>query len=305
MLGKYCNFVKPGSSKETEETNSKLHCALSGEEAKRIYLNEINTRTNSEAVSSKHIAKDRAPKTISNHSKNIQVSDKDLLISAQNNDVETLKLALNNCPDKIHILDDYGWSLLMIACQANSIEVVKELLKQGADTSIRDKAGNSAQSLIIKNKNYELVDIFLSDKAKSDEVRRKNIKKSEIDNYFCDICNVSTVSKDAHLSSTVHNINLSKGKKIPSSYVIPSSNRGYQMMIKVGWDRESGLGPEGSGKKYPIKTVQKKDRKGLGHAKKFEAEDKNDSVNIKTRKTTARDHEHNRKMEVNFRRQFY
>lgn len=36
------------------------------------------------------------------------------------------------------------------------------------------------------------------------------------------------------------------------------------MMLKEGWDSEAGLGPNGTGRKFPVQTVLKRDQKGLG-----------------------------------------
>ncbi|XP_063829653.1 G patch domain and ankyrin repeat-containing protein 1 homolog [Ostrinia nubilalis] len=301
----YSNFVKPSSSGEVSgSTNSFAQTRISGEEARKIYINEVKHVKDPVPVKRKKLVVDQ------------EISDKDLFISVQNDDIDTLKAALDNDPDKINKLDDYGWSLLMIACQANSIDSVKELLKRSCNTSVRDKAGNSAQSLVIKNKNYILADILLSHTQTQREKEVKNKEQTShhnddvrIEDFFCDLCNIKVRNKDYHLSSTIHNINLSKGKKMPTNYVIPESNRGYQIMLKVGWDKESGLGPDGSGKKYPIKTVLKQDRKGLGHGKKTNKVEKtektSESVRQKNRKALARDHESNRRMEINFRRQFY
>lgn len=308
----YSNFVRPGSCDDSITTNACGRIPLSGEEAKKIYVNEVKQ------IKDPHLCDnddcDKLPKPRSTCKRlivNRDISDKDLFLSVQNNDIDTLKAALDSHPDNINKLDDYGWSLLMIACQANSVESAKELLKRGCSTSVRDKAGNSAQSLVIKNKNYILADILLSNIQKEKEIKskRKNLpsKNSEkSEDFFCEMCNIKVRNKEYHLSSTIHNINLSKGKKIPTNYAIPESNRGYQIMLKVGWDKESGLGPDGSGKKYPIRTVQKKDRKGLGHGKKvLKEETTTETVRHKNRRSIARDHESNRKMEINFRRQFY
>jgi hypothetical protein len=54
-------------------------------------------------------------------------------------------------------------------------------------------------------------------------------------------------------------------------YGIPASNRGYQILVKGGWDREKGLGADGSGHKFPLKTVMKRDRAGLGGSTKEKA----------------------------------
>ena len=45
--------------------------------------------------------------------------------------------------------------------------------------------------------------------------------------------------------------------------MIPEANRGFQMMVNTGWEKK-GLGPTGSGKLFPVKTVLKRDRTGLG-----------------------------------------
>lgn len=306
----YSNFVRPTSCEinSSQTTSTIRRVPLSGEEAKELYLNEIKQISVRQVVTKR----DKSIKEL-NHQrrrKTLEISDRDLFLSVQNDDVDTLKLALDACPDNVNKLDDYGWSLLMIACQASSIESAKELLSRGADISVRDKAGNSARSLVIKNKDFKLADILLSDTSSNHERKCKNTKSPEksvkLNDYFCELCNTHSRSKEHHLSSTIHNINLSKGKKIPTNYVIPESNRGYQIMLKVGWDKEAGLGPDGSGKMYPIKTVQKQDRKGLGHGKRLLKEDKGtEIVKHKNRKTIAKDHEFNKKMEINFRRQFY
>lgn len=296
---RYINFVKPSSFTASPQVLS----SLSGEDAKRIYLDEIKE-------AKIHFKSEAEYKTKNNITPDFKdVSKKDLFISAQNNDVISLKQMLDVCPDMLNITDDYDWSLLMIACQANSIDAVKELMKRGVDTSIRDKAGNSAQSLVIKNRNFVLAEVLLHHKS-SESKRRKNVKRPKLhakESYYCDVCNKEFPDKEMHLSSTVHNIDASKGKKIPSSFAIPATNKGFQIMLKVGWDKESGLGPDGSGNKYPIKTVQKQDRKGLGLDKRKTKirENERECVRHVNRKVMEREFKSNRNMEINFRRQFY
>ncbi|XP_063365317.1 G patch domain and ankyrin repeat-containing protein 1 homolog [Cydia amplana] len=304
---KYSNFVRPTSPTEELISKKKFHIntSISGEEARRIYLEEVNKANNTQPTSSKDNPISNTKRRASKRKCGDPISNKDLFIAVQNNDIDTTKEALDLSPDKINIIDDYGWSLLMIACQANSIDTVKELLKRGIDTTVRDKAGNSAQSLVIQNKNLILADILISYKRKKEEMKIKveSQTKVKLKVFHCSVCNQAYPNEQEHLSSTIHNIIASKGKKIPTNYAIPQTNRGYQIMLKTGWDRDSGLGPEGAGKKYPIRTVQKKDRKGLGNVKKEEP--KEDTVKHKTRKSLVRDYESNKKMEINFRREFY
>lgn len=309
MSDKYGNFVKPSS---TSEDKPKHRPSLNGEQAKRLYLEEVT-----DVVVPESTTRDlhEEPKTnvthkIDNrlHCDVTQLADKDLFLSAQNNDVDTLIRILDNSPDKINIVDGYGWSLLMIACQANSKESVKELLKRDIDTLIRDKAGNSARTLVIKSKNLALVDMFLSYKSKmftevTNTKNHKRVKRKK--EYTCERCNKTYPDKTEHLSSTVHNINASRGKKIPTNYVIPTSNRGYQIMLRGGWDKETGLGPNGAGNKYPLRTTQKKDRKGLGHEKIKKSIKVEDKPVQQNKKALIRDYCNNRDKEINFRRQFY
>ncbi|KAI5637784.1 g-patch domain-containing protein [Phthorimaea operculella] len=308
---KYTNFVRPSSPNEAKFYT--LRQNLNGVEAKRIYLEEVNDVGDPEPVTQE----ERCDKKIVKRKRELPagydlstLSDKDLFNAAQNNDADILKLILDKSPDKINTLDSYGWSLLMIACQANSIEAVKELLsRQDINTSVRDKAGNSAQSLVIKNKNLVLADLLLAHKkTKSIETLQQDQEQTKVklkETFSCDICNKTYSDKQEHLSSTIHNINASKGRTIPAHYVIPSSNKGYQLMLKEGWDRESGLGPDGSGKRYPIRTVQKKDRKGLGQDKNKPIITEIEKIKKLTKKGREREHRYQRRMEAKFRREFY
>lgn len=302
MSNKYTNFVSATSSTRCENLNQIL---LSGEEAAKLYLEEIKEVKNTVNIKNDCCEPNsiRSTKKLVNNS----LSQSNLFLTVQNNDVNTLRDILNSCPDKINLIDEFGWSLLMIACQANAIEIVEELLTKGADTSIRDKAGNSAQSLVIKNKNYILADLLLShihNKNKQVKNNPKEVKSQSKEFYLCNICNKTFPDKEEHLSSTLHNIVASKDKKIKPSYAIPQSNKGFQIMLKGGWDKNKGLGPDGLGKQYPIKTVQKNDKKGLGHNKR-QNKTQRDTVKHKNRKTLNNNYHDNRKFEIKFRREFY
>lgn len=302
---RYKNFVRAASP--TSERNHRIVNAISGEYAKKIYLEEI-----SQATSNNIKPKSNKNKQCVNlkHSKvQESLSDSDLFNAVQDNNVDIISTVLENDPNKVNTKDEFGWSLLMIACQANSVETVKELLKHNADISIRDKAGNSATSLVIKNKNFLLADIFLCRNKEIDEeekIMHRNIKRKRRKNeYICEVCdNKVYPDKSEHLSSTTHNINASRGIKPTACYKIPESNRGYQIMLKGGWTRE-GLGPDGSGKMYPIRTVQKIDKKGLGLEKSKLRKTEDIIVETQNKIKLKHSYHRNRRMEIEFRRQFY
>ncbi|CAH0588874.1 unnamed protein product [Chrysodeixis includens] len=302
---KYSNFVKASSPTPSHEGEQIYRKVLSGEEAQKLYLEEVSAAKASISGRTRSACDVEITRTIVIE-EDSDLSNKDLFITVQDNDVNKLKRALDKCPDRVHVLDEFGWSLLMIACQANSVDVVKLLLKKGVDVNIRDKAGNSARSLVIKNKNYVLADVLINykHKEKPRQTTDSKIKVKSKEKIQCETCGNLYLDREEHLSSTIHNINASKGKKIPASYVIPINNVGYQLMLKNGWDKNTGLGKDGSGKLYPIKTVQKKDRKGIGHEKR-KHEEKMEEDKHKNRKKMARERHNNKSFEINFRRQFY
>ncbi|XP_032518951.2 G patch domain and ankyrin repeat-containing protein 1 homolog [Danaus plexippus] len=303
----YSNFVPAEYTTEFKQHRRKL---IDGETARKLYLEEVYHASTPQM----HIEHTTETQPTCKRKRKVdddEVSNQKLFACAENNDINTIRHILETYPDKINTVDSYGWSLLMIACQANSIDVVKELLKYNVDCSIRDKAGNSAQSLVIKNKNVYLANILLNHRkesfiesvnvhTKSNETYHK--KKSK---YTCTICDNRTFdSKDEHLSSTIHNINASKGIKVPTKYAIPETNKGFQLMLKGGWDKESGLGRDGSGTKYPIRSVLKNDKIGLGHKKNKKVKEESEMKSFR-KKMLENDKERNRRLEVTFRREFY
>ncbi len=82
----------------------------------------------------------------------------------------------------------------------------------------------------------------------------------------CDLNNLSPNELKAHLVSTLHHFKVESSKSEQKvHYVIPEANRGFQIMLGSGWKSNKGLGPPGkSGKLFPVKTVLKRDRYGLG-----------------------------------------
>ncbi|CAH0725520.1 unnamed protein product, partial [Brenthis ino] len=306
----YSNFVRPLSDETTNKLNSP---SLNGDEAIKLYLEVVGNLQNSQQIKDinrniETLPVDHTPKKYSNDTESTNLC---LFNTVQNNDIGRLCKILDSWPEKLNIIDEFGWSLLMIACQANSIETAQELLKRGIDTSVRDKAGNSAQSLVIKSKNVILADILMqhskqrSLKNETVTINKQRNKKLK-QRYICEICdNKLYDDKEEHLSSTIHNINASKGRKAAVNFVIPESNKGFQLMLRFGWNKEDGLGPNGSGKKYPIKTVQKNDKIGLGHRKDKTVVLKDESLRQMNRNKMKNNQMNDRQREINFRRQFY
>ena len=226
--------------------------------------------------------------TQKNAIKNVSIN---LIFKAiEQKDMAFLKSNLNS--GNVNMSDGFGWTPLMCAAYAGNLDIVEFLLKLGAKREIRDKSGLTASKLASKNKFSEIQEILKRrENKKSQNSAASSIKDSsghlvtpvdkiisetsrekisnERNKFFCSVCDMEfkdTTVKE-HESSIVHVFNM-KPKVSNAHYMIPKGSKGYQMLINSGWDEERGLGPSGEGRKYPVKTVLKQDRKGLGLDKK-------------------------------------
>nr|VZI44086.1 unnamed protein product [Spirometra erinaceieuropaei] len=118
---------------------------------------------------------------------------------------------------------------------------------------------------------------------------------SEGQHHLCPVCRQKgDPSSSTHISSLAHQVALlSTNRPRPSPLFIPPSNRGYRLLRRLGWVdaadcpsdatpalqlsedssastsdvlKAGGLGREGQGRRFPIATVLKRDRRGLGAA---------------------------------------
>jgi hypothetical protein len=185
------------------------------------------------------------------------------LRAAQEGNVSEL-MRLYRAGVDVNSADDYGWTALMCAVKAEKEEAVESLLSVGANPLIRDKHGISVHKLLDKCKNEEVVNLFHQTDSDTEDV--------PLEPFFCELCGGNFMeTESAHCHSTLHLFNLGKPTKDRATYGIPESNKGYQMMLRSGWDDETGLGSEGQGQQFPVKTILKRDRKGLGKDKSIKA----------------------------------
>ncbi|XP_067632997.1 G patch domain and ankyrin repeat-containing protein 1 homolog [Eurosta solidaginis] len=167
----------------------------------------------------------------------------------------------------INVCDEFGWTGLMMAACEGAIDTVRLLLQLGADKNIKDKTGRTALDLAqIKGYSNVVYTLQIECQHVKTTVDARTITLNEP--FYCDICNhvFSDTNRLHHLTSTVHQFNTESKttKNKLNKFNITTRNRGLQIMVKQGWDRESGLGPTSSGRLYPIKTVMRKKLSGLG-----------------------------------------
>jgi len=238
------------------------------------------------------------------------ISVSQLFCSAQEGDLVSLRSALSRA-DKaydVNVLDNFNWTLLMCASHAGHMDVVNYLLSKNAKwREFVDRSGYNAADLARAAGHYHVAELIEnyehfqdhhfqrcqtgfsckrcgegsgSTKVYPPSKRRKRVS------YYCKTCKLNVVKlsdcSSKHETSTVHQFSCQHHPKV-SSYGIPKSNRGYQMLVRGGWDPGKGLGSLEQGQQYPVKTILKQDRLGFGLNSKesgprvthFSAHDKN------------------------------
>ncbi|XP_053329280.1 G patch domain and ankyrin repeat-containing protein 1-like [Spea bombifrons] len=251
-----------------------LESATTGEEARNFYESLLSTKVESSAskrptkkrIVIKSSSNEEPPRTGSqgrsaacDHRLGHQ-----LLKCSQDGDFKGLKRIKEIERCNINYRDGYYWTALMCAACGGRKEVVSYLLKRGAAwIGVCETQGKDALMLAQESGHHDIVRLLEESLRSHPEERTPRITTPET--KHCEICKTryQEDSVETHMRSTIHLFNMKK-KLPPTYYAIPEHNVGFKMLLKEGWNRESGLGPEGTGRKFPVQTVLKRDQKGLG-----------------------------------------
>lgn len=260
--------------------------SFEGNELKKAYeeiISEKSRQPDSDVVKSQntHVSVEAiVKKNKINHQEKIKKTTHDnieknvnVLFKAIESGDEDIIKKINS--ENVNIADQFGWTPLMVAAGAGRIDIVDFLLKLGACKTVKDKSGLTAIDIALRKNNLDIVNLLKQWATAKKKVIDKNKKtsdnivqnKSEDKLFYCDVCKMSfsESSKKNHQTSIVHTFNCQP--KLSPYYGISKANKGYQMLLNTGWNEDGGLGPSGEGQKYPVKTVLKRDRKGLGQLK--------------------------------------
>lgn len=244
-----------------KELQYKIDVKESGQEIKTFYEKIITDETinTSSPTSTKP---GPAPKA---KAKSLPFDKTKFFIFATEDNVTSLREFHHLSEEDINSMDDYGWTALMMAACENAQDSVKFLLEKGARTDISDKKGHTALSLAQQKGFRNIIDLLDNDSSEEDEkVFVKSMQRPKSEKFYCEECKKQvTESKRKHYTSIVHQFN-KKGEERSFRFQIPPENRGLQLMVKQGWDKQSGLGPTNSGHLFPIKTTIRKHRSGVG-----------------------------------------
>ncbi|XP_053577947.1 G patch domain and ankyrin repeat-containing protein 1 isoform X2 [Bombina bombina] len=187
-----------------------------------------------------------------------------LLRCSQEGNLKGLKRLIEKEKCDLNFRDIYYWTAIMCAAYEGRKEVVGYLLKSGAAwVGVCETQGRDALDLAQEAGHEDVVQLLQESLCSRTEQRTE--RRTSLEKKYCETCRThyQEDTVETHERSTVHIF--SNQKRLPPTYyAIPENNVGFKMMLKEGWDKESGLGPTGTGRKFPIQTVLKRDQKGLG-----------------------------------------
>lgn len=242
-------------------------------------------------------------------------TESDLFRAVTTNDLNRVQKILEANPILVNSRDQYKWTTLMMAACEGHYEMCEYLLQLGIDVNAFDSKGLTALNLAEKKHFIQIIELLKSYKN-AIEISSDSEDNDGPEEFQCSVCGVTVKenTKQEHEASTLHLFNMrSHDKRISIPvYGIPASNKGYQLMLKQGWDKNHGLGPKQKGKQYPVKTVIRKNRTGLGIKQKsarithfgpydMEAVKYRPEPKVRTRRDMDREKSQNRNLERKLR----
>lgn len=261
-------FVRSSGTEDTETTKTK-------EGTSRIDIDESAKEVYEEILNMPSTVKKPKPQLKQSHTRKkrrkiekVQFDKQKLFKLALTDDAEGIhELFLTSSNPDVNAIDAFGWTALMMSACEGSLNAFQKLLTLGADLSIADKKGDTAASLAHKKGFREIQQVITEFNRHCIEISDDEDNQHDEGAQFCSDCgiDISRSSSKAHQTSTVHLFSCKfKGNMNYKTFGITRSNRGFQIMRRTGWDGESALGARQTGKLYPIKTVIRKTRSGLG-----------------------------------------
>ncbi|GMT13305.1 hypothetical protein PFISCL1PPCAC_4602, partial [Pristionchus fissidentatus] len=161
----------------------------------------------------------------------------------------------------LNFADQFGWTALHCAAAAGNTDIVLFLIENGANWSLLESTGKSFVDLANRS-TVRAVTAWFERQSEMDD------DDEEIEpRGHCYKCGRTYAGSEAdHLTNLSHIVRMNKQNPSFSSFVIPEWNPGFQLLRKAGWTTDRGLGKERQGQKYPVRTILKRDRAGLGSA---------------------------------------
>ena len=258
--------------------------SLTGEEARSIYESIVSSENSSDPSkerlerTNRHTKRGRDTSVVKAAaeptSQVTDVTSDQLFRFAQDGDLQKLSKALSTGCYDVNITDQYDWTLLMIAATEGHMTIVQYLMDYGAMwKGLVDRRGMDATDLARTRGYNEIAEYIINyehralrNKEHTSLEEHGSVKLRGM-SFHCSVCQrvIQDSSVSSHTVSIPHQF-CTEHKPSSLPYGLPETNRGFQMMLRSGWHPDKGLGSEGQGRQFPVKTVLKRDRLGVGNA---------------------------------------
>ena len=279
---KFIDFKKPAASSTSTTTTTKTD--ESDQPSKHEDIQEFYkelVKTNTPLQLNNPITEQSPQIKIKPKFKLKEYSQADYLKAAQNNDLNIVEAFLNTNKLLLNVKDDFKWNALMIAVASFSNRIVEFFFREHSNNPLfnefvndKDNAGNNAEAMAIKLNNKTALNIITQNKSQTESNTHSTPNLNEEstnqfkNEFYCEICQKQCNENQVdHLKSMAHLLKEYENepaKNLNYNYHLRSSNKGYQLLCRSGWNEQSGLGRNEQGNKFPIKAKQKLDRKGIG-----------------------------------------
>ncbi|KAH8246596.1 hypothetical protein KR038_003789 [Drosophila bunnanda] len=262
QLKRFVRAGDPESAPAPPKASKHQIDGLNGEEAQEFYKEVLDTPVTCTQKASP--TKEKEPKKVQRKPQSPFDKGKFFRLATSNKVEELCDMEISG--EEINSCDSFGWTALMMAACEGATETVAWLLRRQALVDVQDKSGNTAMKLAQRKGHSEIVQLLEAVAFPAEDTDEEETV-DESNPFYCEVCkrDYKETPWPIHQTSTVHQFNL---KALPAhklhKFNISAKNRGLQLMVKQGWDQEHGLGPSQSGRLYPVKTVLRKQRTGLG-----------------------------------------
>lgn len=205
----------------------------------------------------------------------LERSEFEAFMAVENGNVKKLHKALLHGVD-VNSRDSFKWTLLMVAASAGQLGIVKYLLEHHRaklDIAAHDGQGSTAAYLAHRMGHKTIAALLTDptplqavDPSRKPRTARAVTAASDtapVSAWFCPECKATqTQAPSTHNASIVHHVSCQHAVS-SQPFVLTAANRGYQMLVRAGWDH-GGLGADGEGRLQPPPTRLKRDRGGVG-----------------------------------------
>lgn len=271
---KHVAFVRAVGQQEHVVVAPPLSKELNGESARKFYdevVSQPSTFVDAEPVTATGAGRDRGSQaSLCQPVKRVQVSE--YFTAAQRNDIAQLERCLRTGIG-VDVTDIFGWTALMCAACDGAADSVRYLLQNGASRCLANTQGKTAVELAAQHGRVEVVELLRKPEKLGNTVTAQSGAERQADDsrrdptQLCRVCDmhISFSRQNSHEASILHQFNMSRDRAPGvTHYGISESNTGFQMLLGMGWDRNKGFGPREQGRKFPVKTVLRRNRAGLG-----------------------------------------